>query len=307
MQTKELQKLIDQNYQTIFGSTPLTERLKDIEGEARELSRYVSLANLREEAGDLLCSTIQLINECGFNVEDLVQENIEKINRRRNQYRALGRKYSICILGGAFDPPTLGHIAVAKYVLDTTSLFDEVHLMPCFKHMYSKQMIAAEHRLEMCRITAKTDGRIKVSDFEIRNELAGDTYCLVKRLLDTPEFINRYDFSFIIGLDNALTIHKWVNSVELERMVRFVVVPRTGVVDDPTVTWFRRPPHIWIPHDDKGKIGVPDREISSTLLRECIRKIYKGSFVGETGIDNYVDPEVKRYIFQNGLYKGEQQ
>ena len=64
MEVADLQKLVDKNYTEVFGPTPLNERLADIDGETRELVRFVDIKNLREEAGDLLASTLQLINEC---------------------------------------------------------------------------------------------------------------------------------------------------------------------------------------------------------------------------------------------------
>jgi len=302
-----IQSKIDETYVEIFGETPLNERLQDILGEAIELSRFVDIKNLREECGDLLGSTMQLANECGFNVKDLIDENISKIKRRKNQYKSLGRKKIIGILGGAFNPPTLAHIAVAKYVLDTSRLFDEIHLMPCFDHMYGKDMAPAEDRLEMCKIAAQVDGRIKVSDYEIKNELSGETYYLARRLFNDSEITDRYDCSFIIGLDNALTFDKWVNYDHLERMARFIVVPRDGVEDDPKVDWFRKPPHIWIPFDNDGKGIMPGLQVSSTKVRDWFRIKGKDQFIPTPGskVDDYLDEDVQEYILTKGFYRGE--
>lgn len=305
MNVAELQKLVDENYTEVFGHTPLTERLADIDGEARELVRFVDIRNLREEAGDLLTSTLQLINECGFDAEELVQENIEKIRKRQAQYQALGRKYKVAILGGAFNPPTKAHIAVAKYVLDTSRMFDEVWLMPCYGHMYGKEMVPAEDRLEMCRIATRDDGRIKVSDYEIKHQLAGETYYLARRMFNDPEITDHYDVSFIIGLDNALTFDKWVNYEHLEKMARFVIVPRDGIEDDPRITWFRKPPHIWIPFDDRGRGIMPGLACSSTQVRHLISLASQrnGSFVDETL--KLVDEQVLDYVLKRDFYRKE--
>ena len=295
-----IQKKINKTYVESFGDTPLNERLQDILGEAIELSRFVDYKNLREEAGDLLGSLVQLCNECDFNIEDLIDENICKIQRRKDQYKSLGRKKKICILGGAFNPVTLGHIEVAKYVLNTSRTFDEVHLMPCYNHMYGKDMASSNDRLEMCRIASKADGRIKVSDYEIKHKLSGETYYLVRRLFKDEEITDKYDFSFIIGLDNALTFDKWVNYEHLERMVRFVVVPRKGVKDDPKITWFRKNPHIWIPFDDRGKIVMSDKECSSTKIRNLIRSSDQNMKNEE--LKSIIDKDVLQYIKEKKLY-----
>lgn len=73
--------------------------------------------------------------------------------------------------------------------------------------------------------------------YEIRHDLAGETYHFVNRLKNDPDFEN-YDFSFIIGLDNANSFHSWVNADQLERMIRFVVAPRQGEVRDDRVNWW---------------------------------------------------------------------
>lgn len=104
-------------------------------------------------------------------------------------------KLKVALLGGAFDPPTLGHIAVAKLVLDATNEFDEVWLTPCFKHMYNKQMSSAADRLTAILHMAQGDGRIKTFDYEIKNQLAVDTpqgLSLRKSVCGTPATSKRW-------------------------------------------------------------------------------------------------------------------
>ena len=108
------QNKIAEKFTMAFGRTPIKQRLEDILGEAIELSRFVDIPNLKEEAGDLLCSTIQLCNECGWNADELIDATLTKIDRRKEQYKSLGRKTKIAALGGAFNPITLGHIEVAR-------------------------------------------------------------------------------------------------------------------------------------------------------------------------------------------------
>ena len=43
----------------------------------------------------------------------------------------------IAILGGAFNPPHLGHQLIAQQILNHTNT-DEVWLIPCFKHTFRK-------------------------------------------------------------------------------------------------------------------------------------------------------------------------
>jgi nicotinate-nucleotide adenylyltransferase len=286
-----IQDEVKTTFEDAFGRTPLKQRLDDILGEAIELSRITDLQKMHEETGDLLASTIMLCNEHNWNFEELIRNTLKKIDHRKTQYKTLGRKTQVAILGGAFAPITIGHIQVAKYVLDTSKVFDEVHLMPCYGHMYGKNMISAEHRLEMCRIAAKVDARIKVFDYEIKHQLKGETYQTVKMLQDEEYAKHTYSYSWIIGMDNANSFDKWVNYEYLEKMIRFVVVPRKGYNFNPEVQWYLKPPHIFL-----GQTNTPIGEISSTQFREA----YKAGRFEEAR--NFVGNEVFEYIQANKLY-----
>src|SRR5262245_22404448 len=156
-----------------FGRTPLRERLQDLLSQALSVARYTDLCNLREESADLFCCLLQLFNECDWDPRDLVAMTLCKIEARRLQYASLGRKTVVAIFGGAFNPITVGHVAVARFVLNSSRVFDEVWLMPCHEHMGGKSMASPEDRLEMCRRASRADGRIKVFDYEIRHQLRG--------------------------------------------------------------------------------------------------------------------------------------
>ena len=288
----ELQIKVRDTFTNAFGRTPLKARLDDIMGEAEELVRYTDLTNLKEETGDLLATVIQLANECGWSIEELIDNNCEKIERRIQQYKSLHRKKKVALLGGAFNPPHLSHLKLAQFVLNSSKTFDEVHIMPCFKHMYNKKMTDPTQRLEMCNLAVEDfgDNRIKVSDYEITNELGGETYTLVNNLLEEQFAKDEMDFSMIIGYDNALSFDKWVNYEHLERMMRFVVVSRAGVeIDHNKAGWCLKSPHIFLQADDGV---IPD--ISSTIVRDQANMF--------NSISKFVTTCVEDYILKNQLY-----
>jgi nicotinate-nucleotide adenylyltransferase len=204
---------------------------------------------------------------------------------------------NIALLGLSANPPTKGHIQLAQFVLNTSGEFDEVWLMPMYTHVYNKDMVSDEHRLKMCEIAAKVDGRIKVFDYEIKNKLSGETYNLFKRLKQ-EEFNNTYNFSMIIGLDNANTFDKWVNFQELERMVRFVIVPRKGYERDENVTWYLEKPHIYF----KDECNII--EISSSFIREKLKDFYNNSKSDDLSmLKSNLNSDVLKYILNNNLFK----
>lgn len=269
--TDAYEKVIE-TFNRIFGRTPLRIRIDDILREALELSRYTDLTHLKEETGDLLASTLKLCEEAGWNPADLVMNSLRKIEERADQYKTLGRKLNVAILGSAQDPTTLGHIDVCKLVLNASKTFDEVWIMPCYQHMSNKHMESPEHRLKMAQIASQADGRIRVCSYEIDNKFRGESYHMLRKLIEDVAFRDKYNFSLIIGMDNANTFHTWVNAEELERLVRFVVVPRQGVKPDPKVDWYLRPPHIYL-----SNYGADIRETHS-YGNICTRKMRMQSF-----------------------------
>lgn len=288
--SRELQDRVGHAFKEAFGRTSLRARLKDIQNEAIEMGRWIDLQNLEEEAGDLACSLLAFFHESGLSFEEAVQRTLAKIEARKQQYHALGRKLKVALLGGAFDPPTLGHIAVAKFVLDSSGEFDEVWLVPCFKHMYNKGMSSARDRMAMLGYAVQNDGRIRVCNYEIENELGGETYHFLKSLMDSG-LSQTHEFSYIIGMDNANHFDRWVNFEELERLIRFIVVPRVGEEPNTDRDWYLKSPHIFLQCD------TPLPNTSSSDVRAQVSEgVYS---------TDMLDPAVLDYIERKGLYKGD--
>lgn len=293
MDHKEIQKKVNELFVANFGRTPLTKRLKDIEGECRELCNYIDLKNLKEEAGDLLASLIQLCNESEWDINELLEQNNAKVTKRALQYKSMGRKTQVAILGGAFNPVTVSHIKLAELVLKASKWADEVWMMPSYKHMDGKKMTSPLDRVRMLKIATKNDGRIKISEYEIENELGGETYFMLSKLLNDPKYEN-YRFAFVIGTDRADTIHTWYNSDELLKLnVPFIVCTREGYKRDCSVNWYLNSPHIYI-EDEKHSIP----EFSSTKARDAIRLTTDLEELNE-----FMNKDVLKYIIDNHLYQ----
>lgn len=287
-----IQNNIAEVFKRNFGYTTLNERLADIERETNELKKYTSVLNLQEETGDALCSLIQLCTESGWDYEKVIQQTLAKIENRHSQYTALGRKTKVAILGTAANPITRGHVQTAEQILAKSGDIDEVWIMPAYGHMYGKQMVSPEHRLAMCELAIKHNRRIKVFDYEIQYKLAGETYNLFKRLKEEKELNEKYQFSFIIGMDNANTIHQWVNYADLLNFATFIVIPRQGIKRQSKVNWYLQKPHKYL-----SKVKVI--ECSSTEIRTLLQDI-DGN---RDAILKKLNPEVLEYIISHKLYK----
>lgn len=289
MDIKDLQILSDSVFKEHFGYTSLQSRIADITDEFFEFKRNTDTLNLQEEVGDLLADFLVLCQENGWCAEELIQRTLTKIKNRAEQYKSLGRKLEIAILGGAFNPIHLGHIQLAQFILKL-GIFDEIWLMPAFDHMFKNDIVSSEHRLEMCRLATKTDNRIKIFDYEIVNKLHGETYYTVKKMKEEFELNEKHRFTFIMGLDNANNFDNWVNHDELEKLVKFIVIPRKGIDRDPNVNWYLQKPHIWVKNE------TPIMDISSTEIREMLNEPF------DNNIFKFLDKNVFEYIINNQLY-----
>ena len=192
----------------------------------------------------------------------------------------------VAILGGSFDPPHLGHLAVARHAVKSFG-FDSVFLMPCFAHKFGKPLQDPAHRVAMCRLAADGDPKIIVSEYEIKKKLAGETYHMLRSLLSEAS-ASEYGFSMIIGMDNAACFDKWFNHEELKKIVPFVVIPRKGVEPPSGGQWFNLPPHQVAPPMD-GDFA------SSTAIRALLKE-------GKP-TDGLLHPKVAEYIREHGLYR----
>ncbi|MCA8925863.1 MAG: nicotinate (nicotinamide) nucleotide adenylyltransferase [Planctomycetes bacterium] len=287
MESRQLQERVDAAFTEHFGRTPLRERLDDLLKQAIDLTRYRDLRDLREEAGDLLCALLQLSTECDWRVEDLVEGTLAKLEARRLQYASLGRKTRVAILGGSFDPVTQGHLAAAKFILGASRTFDEVWLSPAFGHL-QKDLAPVEHRLAMLRLAVEGSPQLKVHDYEVARELGGDTLHMVKHLLEEDYAKTTYDLSLAFGLDVANSLPTWPGSETLTRMIRFVIIARTGYDVQPGA-WYLEAPHIYLQPDQ------PLPQLSSTMARQAARD--------GGDLESIVPPAVAGYIRAHGLYR----
>lgn len=193
---------------------------------------------------------------------------------------------NIAIFGGGFSPPTLGHLYVAKSVLDNCDV-DYVDIAPAYNHRFKYGMIEFEHRMRMCELNFSDVGMKTVEIEKMAAEAGSDgsTRFLaeyVRKMSKSPEsFYHDCQFSFVIGVDNADTITTWKDHDWLLGNVNFIVIPRGGY--SPKLDWYRTGNHSYL--------DVEAVEFSSTQAREGFRN---GDF-------SMLKPEVVEYIHQNKI------
>jgi nicotinate-nucleotide adenylyltransferase len=130
------------------------------------------------------------------------------------------------ILGGSFDPPHIGHVAMAQSARETLGL-DKVLLMPARRppHKEAVDLSGWEHRLEMARLAARDLKGIEVSLHEESNLGASYTVETLRR------FRELYDDEvyFILGADSLRDLPGWREPGSLLELATIVVFPRDGI------------------------------------------------------------------------------
>lgn len=182
----------------------------------------------------------------------------------------------IGLLGGAFNPPHLGHLMIARQVLDFTDT-DEVWFLPSYGQIPPKPVADVTHRLAMTKLLLFP--RTHVSTLEIDHQLNGDTINLL------PFLSKAHEFRFVIGSDQLPTFHLWGRWQELLSAMPFIVFPRYGYPNEPV-------------YPNMSIVGSPllvGSNISSTKIRERVRK--------GLSIDQFVPEQIAGYISTHGLYR----
>ncbi len=141
------------------------------------------------------------------------------------------------VLGSAFNPPHLGHLALAQEALWQLGL-DEVVLVPT-GHAPHKRIAddpGREARMEMTRLAAAEDSRFSVSTLEVEREGPSYTYETLEAL--AKERADR-KLVFVMGADAAVGLESWREPERVVELASLAVARRAGVSDAEVATVMR--------------------------------------------------------------------
>ena len=131
----------------------------------------------------------------------------------------------IALFGGSFDPPHLGHVLAATYVVATEPI-DELWLVPVFEHPLGKKPREPfEHRARLCEEAVRDLARARVSRLE--GELIGEG-----RTVDLLECLHEAypgdRWTLILGTDLTAERPQWKRFERIAELARIVTLPRRG-------------------------------------------------------------------------------
>ena len=130
----------------------------------------------------------------------------------------------IAIFSGSFNPIHNGHLAIAHEVL-TQGAADELWFLVSPQNPLKKniRLFPETDRLEMVKLAIENETGMKASDFEFH--LPRPTYT-INTLEKISEKYPEHQFKLLIGGDNLIIFHKWVEHKRIIDEFGLIVYPR---------------------------------------------------------------------------------
>jgi nicotinate-nucleotide adenylyltransferase len=195
--------------------------------------------------------------------------------------------HTIGVLGGTFNPPHRGHLALARHARAELGL-ERVLLMPAYSapHKGEEGDPGPQRRLEMCRLAVDGQDGLEACALEI--ERGGPSYTV-----DTLRAIKQSDpeaeLTFIVGADMARTLPAWREPRALVELAGLAVAEREDAGRGEVL-------RALAPLSaDVAFLRMPLVEISSSIVRERVS--------AGVSIAGLVEPAVAEYIAAHGLYR----
>ena len=195
----------------------------------------------------------------------------------------------IGVLGGTFDPPHNGHLAIAEQALTQLSL-SQVLFAPTRQppHKNPNGITSIEHRLEMVRLAIVPYPHFALSRIDV--DRAGPTYTAETMALLHEQYGDTVELYFIMGLDSLANILTWHAPDKLIEVCRLAVFYRPGFTADITVLEKKLPGL----RERVILLPSPALDIAASDLQRRIR-------AGES-VANLVPDAVVAYIAEHRLY-----
>lgn len=200
----------------------------------------------------------------------------------------------VALFGGTFDPPHLGHLAIAKAAADAfqldSVLFAPVGLQPLKTDHPTSPF---EDRLAMVRLACKIDHRFHVSRVDAPRPDGAPNYT-VESLATLRQQMPRATLFSIVGADSFLTLRQWHEPDRLLTLTDWIVVSRPGSsLDDLSslrLTSEQRS-HLHL-------LTTVHEDVSATQLRRRL--------AAADPCQDWLPLEVAQYIRQHHLYRSPQ-
>ena len=181
----------------------------------------------------------------------------------------------IGVYGGTFDPIHHGHLILARQALESLGLEKVIFVPAASSPFKGPPATSGETRLSMLQAAIANETAFATDDCELRRPPPSYTIDTVEEIRSREKAA---EICLLVGEDNVASLPKWRRFDELQKLVRFVVLDRTG-------------------SDKEGDYEVVRRkiDISGTEIRERV--------ASGRSIRYLVPAAVEEIIRQNNLYR----
>jgi len=182
---------------------------------------------------------------------------------------------------GSFNPVHNGHLMLANYIAQTSSLQKIWLVVSPHNPLKDKKTLLGEYdRLNLINLAIDNNPKLKASDIEFKLPQPSYTIDTLTYLQDK---FPQHEFTLIMGSDNLATLHKWKNYELLIKQFPIVVYQRRGYTKNPfpgvkTIQY----------------LDFPFIDISSTFIREQIKKGVSMRYFMPDAVWQYIE-EMKLY------------
>lgn len=199
----------------------------------------------------------------------------------------------ICLFGGTFDPPHLGHLRLLQTAVSAVAP-ERVIVIPdrLPPHKISDRLASPQLRLEMCRLTFGEIGGAEISGWETDRE--GKSYSIYT-VRHFRELYPDGKLWFVMGSDMLLYFEKWYCWEELLRLCTPLCLARCSGDARAAREQAKRLCEITGIPDAAVVAEAPPIEISSTEIRKAV------ALGGD--VSRFVEPRTLALIKEKGLYK----
>jgi nicotinate-nucleotide adenylyltransferase len=196
---------------------------------------------------------------------------------------------AVGVLGGAFNPPHIGHLVLAQEAAFQLGL-DSVVLVPVGESPYKRidPEPGREVRLEMARLAAKADSMVEASDVETAREGPSFSFRTLELMSDARP---GDEFVFLMGADVAAGLESWREPERVLELARVGIAARPGTALEEAEAAIER-----LGGEERADVvRMPEIGVSSTGIR---RRAAAGRPI------RYLVPDgVGKFIAARGLYR----
>jgi len=191
------------------------------------------------------------------------------------------------VLGGAFNPPHIGHLLLAQEAVAALGL-DELVLVPTGRapHKRIEPEPGPAVRLELTRAAVGSAPRLGVSAVEVERDGPSYAYRTLELLHDEDP---GSELTFVMGADAAAGLEGWMRPERVVELARIAVAARPGIDPGATDAVLAR-----LGAATAARIEMPAVGVSSTLIRDRV--------AAGLPIRWMVPEPVERLIAERGLY-----